>query len=98
MSSVQTVPRHSLPHTRLVKDGIKDDMALLLGQLGLFSIISTYPVHNPHTAYSVIMSAKTGDLVSFVRRAMCPENYFGDGVTVDSRYCVEPNHPNRTKH
>lgn len=34
--------------------------ATALTALGVFSAISTYPVHNPHTAYTAIMSAATG--------------------------------------
>ena len=41
-------------------------------QLGLFAVVSTYPVHNPHSAYTAIMSASTGELHAYVRDAMCP--------------------------
>eukprot|EP00041_Stephanoeca_diplocostata_P025103 m.650402 g.650402 ORF g.650402 m.650402 type:complete len:425 (+) comp22671_c0_seq7:193-1467(+) len=55
-------------------------------QLGVFSAISTYPVHNPHTAYTAIMSAATGVLTPFVRTAMCPEH---PSLSVfDSRFCT----------
>ena len=38
--------------------------------MGLFAAISTYPVHNPHTAYTAVMQPKTGLLTSFVRTSM----------------------------
>jgi hypothetical protein len=56
-------------------------------ELGLFAVLSTYPVHNPHTAYTVIMSPAKGALHVFVRQAMCPENA-GESVIADSRYCL----------
>ena len=27
---------------------------------GLFAVVSAYPVHNPHTAYTAVMSSATG--------------------------------------
>lgn len=54
-------------------------------ELGLMAAASSFPVHNPHTAYTAYMRAATGTLVAFVRDAMCPEN--AQDVTVDSRYC-----------
>lgn len=53
--------------------------------LGAFAVASTYPVHNPHTAFTAVMSAAEGTLTAFVRTAMCPETA---GTTIlDSRYC-----------
>ena len=45
---------------------------LPLTELGLFAVVSAYPVHNPHTAYTAVMSAKEGTLQAFVREASCP--------------------------
>ena len=54
--------------------------------LGGFAVASTYPVHNPHTAYTAIMSAASGELHAYVRDAMCPEN--PGAVPSDQRYCT----------
>ena len=54
-------------------------------EVGLMAAASSYPVHNPHTAYTAYMRAATGTLVAFVRDSMCPEN--AQDVVVDSRYC-----------
>ena len=54
--------------------------------LGAFAVASTYPVHNPHTAYTAIMSAASGELHAYVRDAMCPEN--PGAVPSDQRYCT----------
>jgi len=53
--------------------------------LGLFAVASTYPVHNPHTAYTAVMSARDGTLTSYVRTGLCPEDPFERSV--DARYC-----------
>ena len=42
-------------------------------ELGLFAVLSTYPVHNPHTAYTVIMSPAKGALHVFVRQVVYRE-------------------------
>ena len=39
-------------------------------KMGLFAAISTFPVHNPHTAYTAVMQADSGALTSFVRTSM----------------------------
>eukprot|EP00927_Polykrikos_kofoidii_P010913 TRINITY_DN14608_c0_g1_i1.p1 TRINITY_DN14608_c0_g1~~TRINITY_DN14608_c0_g1_i1.p1 ORF type:complete len:414 (+),score=53.94 TRINITY_DN14608_c0_g1_i1:131-1372(+) len=54
--------------------------------LGLFAATSTYPVHNPHTAYTAIMSASTGELHAYVREALCPVDPYAS-VVQDTRYC-----------
>eukprot|EP00040_Diaphanoeca_grandis_P013583 m.68748 g.68748 ORF g.68748 m.68748 type:complete len:422 (+) comp23988_c0_seq1:257-1522(+) len=53
--------------------------------LGLFATLSSYPVHNPHTAYTAIMHADTGTLNAFVRAPMCPEA--NATSPMDQRYC-----------
>ena len=55
--------------------------------LGMYAAVTTYPVHNPHTAYTAIMHARTGELHAYVRQAMCPEIGSVQGVVLDSRYC-----------
>lgn len=40
--------------------------------LGVYAVISSFPVHNVNTAYTAIMSAGTGELHGFVRQAMVP--------------------------
>ena len=40
--------------------------------LGVFAILSTFPVLNPKTAYTAIMSAGTGEVHAYVRVPMCP--------------------------
>eukprot|EP00035_Acanthoeca_spectabilis_P008516 m.155097 g.155097 ORF g.155097 m.155097 type:complete len:442 (+) comp14395_c2_seq1:13-1338(+) len=54
--------------------------------MGLYAVASTYPVHNPHTAYTAVMNAADGTLTAFVRTAMCPES--PGTTTVDGRYCL----------
>jgi hypothetical protein len=54
-------------------------------ELGAFAVVSTYPVHNPHTAYTAMMSAQDGTLSAFVRTAMCPE--IVSNSAHDARYC-----------
>ena len=49
-----------------------------------YAVLSSYPVHNPHTAYTALMSARDGTLSAFVRRGMCPAVV--DGGPVDGRY------------
>ena len=51
----------------------------------LFAVASTYPVHNPHTAYTALMNAKEGTLLPYVRIAMCP--LFAESTYPDERYC-----------
>ena len=53
--------------------------------LSLFAVASSYPIHNPHTAYTAVMNAKKGTLFAFVRTAMCPQN--PENTFQDSRYC-----------
>ena len=55
--------------------------------LGLYAVVSTYPVHNPHTAYTAVMRASTGELHAYVRQSMCPEVGSTAGVVLDTRYC-----------
>ena len=43
-----------------------------LSEVALFAVVSAYPVHNPHTAYTAVMSAALGTLEAFVREASCP--------------------------
>jgi N-acylethanolamine-hydrolysing acid amidase len=50
----------------------------------LFSVASTYPIHNPHTAYTAVMNANTGILLSYVRVAMCP--LYSEETYQDNRY------------
>ncbi|KAK3288405.1 hypothetical protein CYMTET_4115 [Cymbomonas tetramitiformis] len=40
--------------------------------LGVYAVISSFPVHNVNTAYTAIMSAGTGELHGFVRQPMVP--------------------------
>ena len=49
-----------------------DDMGADIGvsKMGLFAAISTFPVHNPHTAYTAVMQPDSGALTSFVRTSM----------------------------
>ena len=41
-------------------------------EVGLYAALSTFPVHNPTTAYTAIMHAATGSLEAFQRVAMEP--------------------------
>lgn len=41
--------------------------------VGMYAIASAWPVHNPKTVYTAVMSPATGELHAYVRRAMCPE-------------------------
>ena len=59
--------------------------ALAKSEMGLFGVLSSFPVHNPHTAYTAMMSPAAGTMAAFVRTSMCPETP-GDAV-IDSRYC-----------
>lgn len=58
-------------------------------QLGVFAVVSTYPVHNPNTAYTAVMSAATGEFHAYVREATCPVDPAAS-VVADSRYCQAP--------
>ena len=42
------------------------------GPLGLFAAAGTFPVTNPHTAFTAVMVPATGQFQAFVRVAMCP--------------------------
>ena len=57
--------------------------------LGLFAVSGTFPVHNPHTAYTAVMSARDGTLLPFVRVSMCP--LYPASPFHDSEYCVSGN-------
>lgn len=76
-------PRRTAAETLLRQVG-QDEAA---SQLGLYAVASAFPVHNPHTAYTAVMSAKTGDFHAFVRRAMCPETTDLAWPFKDVRYC-----------
>jgi hypothetical protein len=39
---------------------------------GLYALASAFPVHNPHTAYTALMSASDGTMHAVVREALCP--------------------------
>ena len=75
-------PRRSVAEATLAQFG----RAEAASSLGGFAVASTYPVHNPHTAYTAIMSAASGELHAYVRDAMCPEN--PGAVPSDQRYCT----------
>ena len=75
-------PRRSVAEAALAQFG----RAEAATPLGAFAVASTYPVHNPHTAYTAIMSAASGELHAYVRDAMCPEN--PGAVPSDQRYCT----------
>lgn len=55
---------------------------------GLFAVVSAYPVHNPHTAYTAVMSAATGEFHAYVREASCPVDPYAS-VVLDRRYCLK---------
>lgn len=57
-------------------------------QIGSFAVLSAYPVMNPHTAFTVVMSAATGTLTPFIRIPMCPEHSVD--TIADERYCNKP--------
>ena len=48
------------------------DAAEVATPLGVFAILSTFPVLNPKTAYTAVMSAATGELHAYIRVPMCP--------------------------
>jgi hypothetical protein len=61
--------------------------------VGLMMVAGTWPVHNPHTAYTALMDSGAGAegaagdlLIPFVRDAMCPEH--PGQLPQDSRYCI----------
>ena len=54
--------------------------------LSLFAVASSYPVANPHTAYTAIMDPATGALTAYVREAMCPVD--AQLAQEDPRYCT----------
>lgn len=54
--------------------------------LGLMVVTSSFPVHNPHSAFSAIMSAATGELHAYVREAVCPVD-IDASVVPEYRYC-----------
>lgn len=56
-------------------------------QLDLFAVMSSYPVHNPHTAYTAMMSAATGEFHAYIREAVCPVDPDAS-VVFDKRYCT----------
>lgn len=55
-------------------------------QLGLFAVLSAYPVKNPHTAFTAIMSASTGEFHAYVRQASCPVDPSAS-IVEEKRYC-----------
>merc|ERR1712185_587197 len=56
-------------------------------QLGLFAALSAYPVHNPNTAYTALMSAASGEFHAYAREASCPMDP-GSSVVMETRYCT----------
>lgn len=63
--------------------------------LGLLAVASTFPVHNPNTAYTALMSASTGELHVYVRQAVCPLDP-RTNIVQQRRYCHNvPNTPLR---
>lgn len=63
-----TDPRRSAAETTLTQLGQGEAASAL----GLMGVASTYPVHNPHTAYTAVMAAGPGTMHAFVRTATCP--------------------------
>jgi hypothetical protein len=89
---VQTNYDHWLPDDpsdprRTVGEGMLAQFGQNVGAsaVGLMMAAGTWPVHNPHTAYTALMNAKTALVVPFVRDAMCPEH--PGELPPDSRYC-----------
>jgi hypothetical protein len=76
-------PRRTAAERTLVQFG----QPASVSAMGLFAVCSTYPVHNPHTAYTAVMEPSTGQLHAFVRQSMCPDDP-GQSVVQDSRYCL----------
>ncbi|CAJ1362687.1 unnamed protein product [Effrenium voratum] len=56
------LPDDVLDPRRTAAERLLRDMGQAEGatQMGLFAVSSAYPVHNPHTAYTAVMSAATG--------------------------------------
>ena len=54
---------------RSIAEGVMRQYGQKIGasKVGLFAALSTYPVHNPTTAYTAIMHAATGELDAFQR-------------------------------
>ena len=77
-------PRRTAAETLLQRLGRRE-----ASNMGLFAVVSAYPVHNPHTAYTAVMSATTGELHAYVREASCPVDPYAS-VVLDRRYCLEP--------
>ena len=75
-------PRRTAAETLLEEYGAKAGSS----DLGLFAVSGTFPVHNPHTAYTAVMSARDGTLLPFVRVSMCP--LYPASTFHDSEYCV----------
>ena len=59
--------------------------------LGLYAVASAYPVHNPHTAYTALMSAAEGTLIAATRQGLCPTAYgvFAAPVLIKYSQCEE---------
>eukprot|EP00756_Hemistasia_phaeocysticola_P033190 Hpha_TRINITY_DN16452_c1_g14::TRINITY_DN16452_c1_g14_i1::g.161484::m.161484 len=53
--------------------------------IGMFAAASTYPVHNPHTAYTAVMHPATGAFHAWARQALCPLTP-GNSIVPEPRY------------
>ena len=60
-------PRRTVAETTLKNMGRGGSL-----ELTLFSVASTFPVHNPHTAYTAVFDIRAGTLRAFVRTGLCP--------------------------
>ena len=54
---------------------------------GLYALSSVFPVHNPHTAYTALMSASDGTMYAVVREALCPVDRIGEVVHIAYSEC-----------
>ncbi|CAJ1389830.1 unnamed protein product [Effrenium voratum] len=83
------LPDDVLDPRRTAAERLLRDMGQAEGamQMGLFAVSSAYPVHNPHTAYTAVMSAATGELHAYIREASCPLHPDAS-IVRDRRYCL----------
>lgn len=77
-------PRRTAAETLLRRMKEEDGLSMT----GLFAVVSSYPVHNPHTAYTAVMFPVTGQFHVYVREASCPVDPYAS-VVLDRRYCLK---------
>lgn len=81
------VPRRAAAELTLRDFGKEESTSMV----GLFAVMSTYPVKNSETMFTALMSARTGELHAFIREATCVMDPSATVVHV-RQSCSAPQH------